>query len=71
MGYSINDLVLVATGDSLVTRRLSVYGEKEYLALIDLLRQGDVTFTNLETLLHNYEGYAATESGGTWMASPP
>jgi poly-gamma-glutamate capsule biosynthesis protein CapA/YwtB (metallophosphatase superfamily) len=62
---------LVATGDSLVTRKLSVYDEQEYLSLIKLLRQGDVVFTNLETLIHSYEGYAAAESGGTWMTSPP
>jgi len=71
MGYENRELLLSATGDSLVTRRLSVHNEKGFLDLVHLLRQGDVTFTNLETLLHDYEGYAAAESGGTWMTSPP
>jgi poly-gamma-glutamate synthesis protein (capsule biosynthesis protein) len=59
--YHTHDLLLAATGDSLVTRRISVHDEKEYLALIELLRREDVTFTNLETLIHSYEGYAAAE----------
>lgn len=71
MGYSEENLTLTATGDSLVTRKFSIYSENNFLSVIKLLRDGDITFTNLETLIHEYEGYAAAESGGTWMASPP
>jgi len=39
--------------------------------MIDIIRQSDVAFTNFEMLLHNYEGYPAAQSGGTYMAADP
>jgi len=65
------EFTMALTGDSIVNRKLSVYDEPEYLAMIDLLRNADVAFTNLETVLHDYEPWAAAESGGTWMRSDP
>ena len=62
---------MALTGDSIVNRRLSVYDEPEYLEMIELMRNADVAFTNLETVLHDYEPYPMAESGGTWMRSPP
>lgn len=62
---------MALTGDSIVNRRLSVYDEPQYLEMIDVLRNADVAFTNLETVLHDYEPYPMAESGGTWMRSPP
>jgi poly-gamma-glutamate capsule biosynthesis protein CapA/YwtB (metallophosphatase superfamily) len=62
---------LALTGDSIITRRLSVYQEPEYLKMIELLRGADVAFTNLEMLFHDYEPYAASESGGTYMRAEP
>ena len=62
---------MALTGDSIVNRKLSVYDEPEYLAMIEIMRNADVAFTNLETVLHDYEPYPMAESGGTWMRSPP
>ena len=62
---------MALTGDSIVNRKLSVYDEPEYLAMIELMRDADVAFTNLETVLHDYEPYPMAESGGTWMRSSP
>ncbi len=62
---------MALTGDSIINRKLSVYDEPEYLAMIELLRDADVAFTNLETILHDYEPYPMAESGGTWMRSSP
>lgn len=59
------------TGDSIITRRLSVYDEPDFLRLIEMIRRADVAFTNLEMLLHNYEGSPAAQSGGTYMAAEP
>ena len=59
------------TGDSIITRKLSIYQEPEYLKLIDLVRGADVAFTNLEMLFHDYEFYPMHESGGTWMRAEP
>lgn len=62
---------MALTGDSIITRKLSVYQEPPFLKLIDLIRGADVAFTNLEMLFHDYESYAMNESGGTYMRAEP
>lgn len=62
---------MALTGDSIITRRLSVYQEPAFLKLMDLVRGADVAFTNLEMLFHDYEPYAMNESGGTYMRAEP
>src|ERR1051325_11102946 len=59
------------TGDSIITRKLSVYSEPAFMRIIELVRGADVAFTNLEMLFHDYEPYAANESGGTYMRADP
>ena len=58
---------LAAAGDAIITRRLSTLSED----LCDRIRAADAGFVNLEVLLHDYEGYPAAESGGTYMRAPP
>ena len=65
------DFSMVLTGDSIITRPLSVYKEPEFLSMIELVRSADVAFTNLEMLFHDYEPYPMAESGGTWMRGAP
>ena len=65
------DFSMALTGDSIITRPLSVYKEPEFLAMIELIRSADVAFTNLEILFHDYEPYPMAESGGTWMRGDP
>lgn len=62
---------MVLTGDSIITRKLSVYQEPEFLKMIELVRGADVAFTNLEMLFHDYEPYAMNQSGGTYMRADP
>jgi len=62
---------MALTGDSIITRPLSVYKEPEFLAMVELLRGADVAFTNLEMLFHDYEPFPMGESGGTWMRGDP
>ena len=64
-------LLLAATGDSLLTQRLSSNSEPEFLGVIEILRAADVAFTNLETTIHDSDAAPAADSGGTWMVSPP
>jgi hypothetical protein len=59
------------TGDSIINRRQSVVEDPEYLQLITRIREADAAFTNLETLIHNFEYSPAAESGGVYMTSPP
>jgi poly-gamma-glutamate synthesis protein (capsule biosynthesis protein) len=62
---------MALTGDSIITRRLSPFQEPPFLQMIDLIRNADVAFTNLEMLFHDYETYAMNESGGTYMRGEP
>lgn len=64
-------LSLTATGDALITQRFTVFTEPRFTDMLDLIRRSDVGFTNLEMLLHKFEGYPAAESGGTWVAADP
>ena len=62
---------MALTGDAIITRRLSVYEEPEFLRMIELLRGADAAFTNLEMLFHDYEPYPMYQSGGTYMRGDP
>ena len=68
---SQDTFTMALTGDSIITRKLSVYQEPEFLKMIDLVRGADMAFTNLEMLFHDYEPYAMNESGGTYMRAEP
>ncbi|MTI29422.1 CapA family protein, partial [Xanthovirga aplysinae] len=65
------EISLALTGDAIITRKLSVYQEPEFLEMIDILRSADMGFTNFEMLLHDYEPYPMHESGGTYMRADP
>ena len=59
-------------GDAIISQRLSPFDEPEFLSMIDIVRNADLAFVNLEVLFHTYtEGYPAAHSGGTWMAAHP
>lgn len=62
---------MALAGDSIITRKLSVYHEPEFLKMIELIRSADVSFTNLEMLFHDYEPYPMQQSGGTYMRAEP
>lgn len=64
-------LTMALTGDAIITRRLSPYKEPEFLQMVELIRSADVSFVNLEMLLHDYEPFPAASSGGTYMRGDP
>jgi len=57
-------------GDSIITRRISVYDEPAYLQMFERIRSADAAFTNFEMLVHDFEFPGATVSGGTYMGAP-
>jgi poly-gamma-glutamate capsule biosynthesis protein CapA/YwtB (metallophosphatase superfamily) len=65
------ELSLFLAGDAMITRPWSQVNDPAFLALIDTVRGADAAIVNLETLIHEFEGYAQANSGGTYMASPP
>jgi poly-gamma-glutamate capsule biosynthesis protein CapA/YwtB (metallophosphatase superfamily) len=69
--FAQNSFTMALTGDSLITMKLSVHTDQPFLKMIELIRGADVAFTNLEMLLHDYEPYPSTESGGTYMRADP
>ena len=64
------DMTLVVTGDTMITRRLSTFREDRFIELMNLLRQADVGFTNLEMLMHEFE-HSPGMAGGTFTGSDP
>ena len=65
------DFRIILTGDSIITRKMSVFREPDFLKLVEVLRGSDVTVTNAEILFHNYEDPPTTTSGGTYMRAEP
>ena len=70
-GEDANRFTMALTGDTEITRKLSVHSEPEFLKMVDILRNTDVAFTNLELLLHDYEGWAEAEADGPYQRVDP
>jgi poly-gamma-glutamate capsule biosynthesis protein CapA/YwtB (metallophosphatase superfamily) len=68
---SERDVSILFAGDALITRPWSHIAEPSFLQLVDEIRAADVSITNLETVIHEFRGYAQHNCGGTYMASPP
>ena len=65
------DFTIALTGDSMLTRRLSVFGEERYLALVNILRAADAAFANLETTVHAWDEGSPGITQGTFMTTDP
>lgn len=63
-------LTLALTGDSILLRRLNSLTDSKISPLFDLIRDCDVSFTNLEVLPNDFEGDPALESGGSHFGAP-
>lgn len=69
----MKDIKIAVTGDSIINRRISVVEDPNFLALVKVLREADVSYTHFESLIHDFDGpevYPAAEAGWTWMRSP-
>src|SRR4029450_8421051 len=64
------DISIAVVGDAMLSRRLSVFREPEFLGLVDVLRGTDATLANLEFLFHDYES-PWEWTGGTYTRSDP
>ncbi len=67
----LGDFNLVLTGDSMVSRKLTPFTEKNYLAIRDICRGADATFTNLESTVRTEDEGVHDMSVGTMMTTPP
>lgn len=64
-------IVVTATGDALITRRVPDYGDEPFRRMVELIRSADVAFTNMETVLSRYRGAPVVESGGMNLSADP
>jgi poly-gamma-glutamate capsule biosynthesis protein CapA/YwtB (metallophosphatase superfamily) len=62
---------MILAGDTMLTRALSPFAERSYLALCELIRGGDVAFTNLETNVRAPHEGAPVITQGTPMTTTP
>ncbi len=58
-------------GDCMLTRRLSVYDEPEYLGLVDIFRKADAGFVNLEGVVRTPDEGTPGITQGTYMTVAP
>ncbi|MFN8556756.1 MAG: CapA family protein [Dehalococcoidia bacterium] len=65
------DFQLALTGETLISRPLSMFREEKFLELRGLLHGADLAFTHAEMLFHNYEPAPTTRPGGTYMRADP
>jgi len=62
-------VTIAAAGDALATRRLRTHESDGFTELVEHVREADVSMVNLETLLHDFEGYPGP--GALPMRSAP
>ena len=65
------DLSLFLAGDTNLTVPWSNDDDPDFLRLIGEIRAADAAIVNLETVIHEFRGYAQADSGGRYAASPP
>ena len=65
------DFTLVSTGDSLIFQKISIFNEPNFLAVRNIVKEGDVSFNNFETIIPGEKGIPRFKTDPTaWMTSP-
>lgn len=67
----LGNATMALVGDTMLSRALRPYGERDYLELAQLLRSADVTFANLETTVRESHEGTPNFTQGTPMSTPP
>lgn len=62
---------VVATGDSILTRNLSAIDRPDFARVVDLVRNADVSFTNLEIVFPGDNRHPSTTYHGTHLGMRP
>lgn len=69
MNHNEEGLKIVLTGDSIIARRIGVYEDEPTKELVKLIKDADVSFTNLEVLPNDFQGHPAARSDGAHFAA--
>ena len=64
------DISIAVGGDAMITRRMQAFQEENFLKLVRILQEADVSMVNLEMLFHDYES-SWQWSGATYTRSDP
>lgn len=64
------NLTLVAAGDAMIARRVSARESDVFTRLVEQVRNADAAVVNLETTVHDFEGYPAADAGMYMRSSP-
>ena len=62
---------IALAGDTMLTRRMSVFREKPFLELVEILRGADCLFANLEGSVRTWKEGRPGITQGTYMTTPP
>jgi poly-gamma-glutamate synthesis protein (capsule biosynthesis protein) len=64
---------IALTGDTLITRRISVFREDRFLQLREILSSTDAVFTNFDSNIHAYldDPHQQRPSGGSYLTTEP
>jgi poly-gamma-glutamate synthesis protein (capsule biosynthesis protein) len=65
------NLTVTLGGDTMLTRKLTVYSEPRFLGLAKLFRDSDVGFVNLEGCARHLDEGVPGITRGTYMTTPP
>jgi poly-gamma-glutamate capsule biosynthesis protein CapA/YwtB (metallophosphatase superfamily) len=65
------DFTIALAGDCMLTRKLSVFNEKGFLSLAEILRSADAAFANLEGTVHSWDEGTPGITQGTFMMTDP
>lgn len=65
------DFTITLGGDTMLTRKLTVYSEPRFLALARLFQESDVGFVNLEGSARHLDEGVPGITRGTYMTTPP
>ena len=66
-----NTFTVTGVGDAIIARKLRTFEHDGFREVVALVREADAAMVNLETLLHDFEGYPTGVTTGTYMRSPP
>ena len=65
------DFSIALAGDCMLTRRLSVFDEPAFLALLKIFRDCDAATANLESVVRRWDEGTPGITQGTFMTTPP
>lgn len=65
------NFTIAMAGDCMLTRRLSIYDEPDFLALRQVYRDADAGFVNLESVVRTPDEGCPGITRGTYMTTPP